>query len=494
MDATTLNTFFLKAPHRVSTVELLGSWDNFERPYRLHRDFSRGKGTWVGCHTFENIVFDGDRLEWRKPRNGALKQGGRYWYFYRLDDAEEYCDPASPTATDCPLLPGQSLNLLDVPVEVESVRHRAHSASADLTLTMRQVMTFNPEDRYKKISRQPLGKLGRFYASTEDLRSNDLSPEQDPVIAVQEQKPIVETSATRFGRMARRVKSFTRPRGSHAPQVRPHQPSINEPPFTPLSQPISISESPCVSPLSTTSPSPKSAQTDPTRPPSRSGTEQSLTNAYPKALPLLPLVISCESHHGLGISGLESAALEPGTNAHPTHRASSKGVKYAGVTASSSEEAAKCFTEFNFEFQRRTPILPSPRSEMLGFDVSSPTFTEDTIDTPGFGTPARLSGLYAIDALRPKLPDMQTGVVIEDAIASVERRLSRLTTAQTEDMADVVHLSPFANQTCPAARMQSKASPSEPTWLAAPVLDDFGSSLLATDIFGELGFLSRVIS
>ncbi|KAL8654786.1 MAG: hypothetical protein Q9226_003301 [Calogaya cf. arnoldii] len=50
-------------------------------------------------------------------RDGALKMGGTYWYFYRLDGEIEHHDPIEPSTTTCPLLPGQEVNILEVPSE-----------------------------------------------------------------------------------------------------------------------------------------------------------------------------------------------------------------------------------------------------------------------------------------------------------------------------------------------------------------------------------------
>ncbi|KAL8670897.1 MAG: hypothetical protein Q9168_004587 [Polycauliona sp. 1 TL-2023] len=52
-------------------------------------------------------------------RNGALKMGGTYWYYYRLNDEVEHHDPVQPSTTACPLLPGQEVNILEVPSETQ---------------------------------------------------------------------------------------------------------------------------------------------------------------------------------------------------------------------------------------------------------------------------------------------------------------------------------------------------------------------------------------
>lgn len=69
MDPTTLVTFLFRAPAEARTVELLGSWDRFSQPYRMHND--RRRGIWSGIFKFENISFDGDDLRWTKPRTGG---------------------------------------------------------------------------------------------------------------------------------------------------------------------------------------------------------------------------------------------------------------------------------------------------------------------------------------------------------------------------------------------------------------------------------------
>ena len=78
-----------QAPTTVYSVEILGSWDNFSKPYQLKRDRKTGPGQWRGCHTFENITCDGDTLDASTSRDGGLKMGGTYWYYVRLHSAHK---------------------------------------------------------------------------------------------------------------------------------------------------------------------------------------------------------------------------------------------------------------------------------------------------------------------------------------------------------------------------------------------------------------------
>lgn len=97
MESTTLITFILWVPidfhslvianryrnhSNARKVELLGSWDNFSGSYAMTKDSRRGHGIWSGCHTFKDIICDGDS-DIHEARNGGLKMGGTYWYFVR---------------------------------------------------------------------------------------------------------------------------------------------------------------------------------------------------------------------------------------------------------------------------------------------------------------------------------------------------------------------------------------------------------------------------
>lgn len=89
---------------------------------------------------------------------------------YKLDDAKETYDTATPTTIACPLLPGQMVNMLEVPIEIIDAPQRVCSASADLPTTIELPMTTNPEDRYKKVYRKTPTKLPRYYCSSDALR------------------------------------------------------------------------------------------------------------------------------------------------------------------------------------------------------------------------------------------------------------------------------------------------------------------------------------
>ncbi|KAK0856332.1 hypothetical protein LTS02_010683 [Friedmanniomyces endolithicus] len=166
MDPETLVTFLFKAPPHIRTIELLGSWDNFTRPYQMHHDRRRGTGTWTGCFRFDNIVFDGDTTAWNKPRSGGLKQGGVYWYYYRLDDDVEAYDDLQACTAGCPLMPGQMMNVMEVPVEVVQPPSRARSVGCEgmagmvggASSSLRQ-QTMEPSDKFAVLDPPPISRV-----------------------------------------------------------------------------------------------------------------------------------------------------------------------------------------------------------------------------------------------------------------------------------------------------------------------------------------------
>ncbi|KAK8190150.1 uncharacterized protein BKA78DRAFT_296401 [Phyllosticta capitalensis] len=115
--STTLLTFRVDVPLDAFSVELRGSWDNFNHSYQLQRDQRRSSINWVGIFTFKDIICDGDLESPSEKREGCLRMGGTYWYHYVVNGVYEFCDHAQPSTTRCPFLPGEDLNILDVPCE-----------------------------------------------------------------------------------------------------------------------------------------------------------------------------------------------------------------------------------------------------------------------------------------------------------------------------------------------------------------------------------------
>lgn len=214
MDPETLITFLFRAPREVRVVELLGSWDNFSTPYRMQLDRRRGNTCFSGCFTFENIIFDGlDAYMLPKSRSGGLKQGGSYWYFYRLDYNYEACDETEPLTTDCPLLPGQNLNVLEVPIERLEPPSRCASAGATMSITgslgnwsgsRASTHTMDPHSKFAVLRPPPLSGVHVRCFSDIALggrRESDLEPpsqhSQDSPPDAQHEHSIVERPSTR---------------------------------------------------------------------------------------------------------------------------------------------------------------------------------------------------------------------------------------------------------------------------------------------------------
>lgn len=141
---TTLMTFMVRTPPTTRSVTLWGSWDNFAAPYPMSRDSQIGPEHWSGCHSFTNIICDGNLSAGSRPRQGGLKMGGTYWYFYKLDDDWEFHNSAEPATTQCPMLPGQLVNVLNVPFALSGNRSRKASVSS----TSSDLCTLDPHDKF----------------------------------------------------------------------------------------------------------------------------------------------------------------------------------------------------------------------------------------------------------------------------------------------------------------------------------------------------------
>jgi hypothetical protein len=145
----------------------MGSWDNFKTAYRMHRDSRIGPEHWSGCHRFSDIICDGKTLS-DGSRDGALKMGGTYWYYYKLDDEIEFHNSVEPSTTQCPLLPGQLVNELNVPMVLSGNRARNDSVSS----TSSERCTMNPSDKFINPRPVPKPQLSRLKTSPTLERSS----------------------------------------------------------------------------------------------------------------------------------------------------------------------------------------------------------------------------------------------------------------------------------------------------------------------------------
>lgn len=137
----------------------------------MEKDTRRGKGYWRGCHLFSNIICDGTMDASRPSRDGALKMGGTYWYYYHVDDDIDYYNEAEPWTTSCPFLPGQPTNILHVPIHLPSVESHTRGISQAWQKPAHQTM--NPEDKYLNPRPPPRPKLPRLKTSKGKERSRE---------------------------------------------------------------------------------------------------------------------------------------------------------------------------------------------------------------------------------------------------------------------------------------------------------------------------------
>ncbi|KAJ5614654.1 hypothetical protein N7528_008308 [Penicillium herquei] len=208
MISTTLMTFLLKTNPDVRSVKLLGSWDNFSKPYAMERDKRVGPGHWKGCHTFTDIMGDGsDQNQWR---SGGLKMGATYWYYYLLNDDVEFYSEAEPVTTKCPLLPGQPLNVLNVPIILPD--SRSHGRSNSGSSQKEAYRTMNPADKYMNPRKPPKPNLARLQTSIpEPDHLSSSPPKRSPFGGMIHRSISQPNSATR--RHHKEERSASPPRG-----------------------------------------------------------------------------------------------------------------------------------------------------------------------------------------------------------------------------------------------------------------------------------------
>ncbi|KAJ5673466.1 hypothetical protein N7507_002593 [Penicillium longicatenatum] len=209
MRSTTLMTFLLTTNSEVRSVKLLGSWDNFSKSYAMERDRRAGPGHWKGCHTFTDIMGDGpDKNQWR---TGGLKMGATYWYYYLLNEDVESYSQAEPVTTKCPLLPGQPLNVLNVPIILPD--SHSHSRSASSSSQKEDYRTMNPEDKYMNPRKPPKPNLARLQTSIPNPNQSSNPPSLSPSGSSLHRSASQPNSATRRNEKSKEGRSASPPRG-----------------------------------------------------------------------------------------------------------------------------------------------------------------------------------------------------------------------------------------------------------------------------------------
>ncbi|EGE85937.1 hypothetical protein BDDG_08882 [Blastomyces dermatitidis ATCC 18188] len=166
--STTLMTFLVRTPPNTRSVKLFGSWDNFTRAYPMEKDSRMGRGHWKGCHTFTNIICDGETTPSAPGRDGGLRMGGTYWYYYQLDNEVDFFNEAEPVTTSCALLPGQPLNVLNVPIHLPSSQtHPGRGTRPGSRISNHETM--DPADKYMNPRAPPRPALPRLTTSPAKL-------------------------------------------------------------------------------------------------------------------------------------------------------------------------------------------------------------------------------------------------------------------------------------------------------------------------------------
>ncbi|KAK7952703.1 uncharacterized protein PG986_008431 [Apiospora aurea] len=168
----------------------------------MERDARRSRGQWRGCHTFRDIVCDGDQSFISPKRTGGLRMGQTYYYYYEIDGSTETHDPAMPSTTSCPYLPGQTVNTLDVPTEHPS-RHRSASMTS---ITAADYRTMNPMDKFRSPRPAPtVPGMARSLVSSSPTEALQLHKPLPTPEASQPQRPSRSQSPTPRWISARRL-------------------------------------------------------------------------------------------------------------------------------------------------------------------------------------------------------------------------------------------------------------------------------------------------
>lgn len=214
MSTTTLITFRVRAPPVTRTLQLYGSWDNFTTSYSMSRDLQAGSDYWSGCFNFSNIICDGNPGDIMRSRSGGLKMGGTYWYYYKIDDETDFHNVCERATTNCPLMPGQLINVLHVPYALSGNRSRNPSTSS----TSSERRTMNPEERF--MNPRPVPAKPEVIRVSTSPTLNDFSGDKSALANVD--SPSSTPNASKFFRLAKKASldSYTTLNGSKAGGLR----------------------------------------------------------------------------------------------------------------------------------------------------------------------------------------------------------------------------------------------------------------------------------
>lgn len=101
--------------------------------------------------------------------------GGTYWYHYKINDLTDFHNVCERATTNCPLMPGQLVNVLNVPYAFSGNRSRNPSSSS----TSSERRTMNPDDKFMNPRPAP-AKPAVLRVSTSpvlnDFSDNDVTP------------------------------------------------------------------------------------------------------------------------------------------------------------------------------------------------------------------------------------------------------------------------------------------------------------------------------
>ncbi len=133
---------------------------------------------------------------------------------YRLNDDLEYHDPTQPFTTMCPFLPGQTINILDVPQEIDGNKGRGYSDPA--FSTQLATSTMDPDDKYLTPRPAPVPKLPRLATSSSSLQQHkdSFSPQKTGLLKLYSKSANSSPSTERPNPLERLLTSSRQPANS----------------------------------------------------------------------------------------------------------------------------------------------------------------------------------------------------------------------------------------------------------------------------------------